>query len=166
MLDMKSGKPRQTGSTLSLGSLLYSMSLVADYPLHNAGNDAFACLLALQKLLDPDNTKVPRPRVRNKNLPLNKSMCLNPATISPMLTPPLISSPVMRSFPSTPRQLSPNDSGDAKMSGRSSGLSPNFLTGADPRQMGVAFVDEQGRIRRSPSTPDLRDTKAMSATIG
>ncbi|KAJ8586129.1 hypothetical protein M405DRAFT_853430 [Rhizopogon salebrosus TDB-379] len=56
MHDPKTGKLRAQGSTLSLGGLLHSLGLDPPCALHNAGNDAFLCLLALQKMLDPGNT--------------------------------------------------------------------------------------------------------------
>ncbi|KAI0033955.1 hypothetical protein K488DRAFT_77531 [Vararia minispora EC-137] len=69
MLDARTGKSRQPGSTLSLRSIMHSLSVTLDYPLHNAGNDAFACLLAMQLLVDPKNTRVPAtPPVNNRPL--------------------------------------------------------------------------------------------------
>jgi len=84
MQDPKSDKARVAGSNLSFENLLYSFTLPltpnspsasAEKPtppqqqlpalvlpqctLHNAGNDAFMCLFALQKLLEPTNTSVP-----------------------------------------------------------------------------------------------------------
>lgn len=63
-------QPRAPGSTLSLGNLLSSFPSpassanghgkgLADVQMHNSGNDAFMCLYAMQKLLDPEGTKVP-----------------------------------------------------------------------------------------------------------
>ncbi|KAG1724405.1 uncharacterized protein EDB91DRAFT_1171003 [Suillus paluster] len=60
MHDPKTGKLRAQGSTLSLGGLLHSLSIDPPCALHNAGNDAFMCLLALQKMLEP-STSTPRP---------------------------------------------------------------------------------------------------------
>lgn len=59
MHDPKTGKLRTQGSTLSLGGLLHSLGLDPTCALHNAGNDAFLCLLALQKIMDPDNAHMP-----------------------------------------------------------------------------------------------------------
>jgi len=85
MQDPKSDKVRLAGSNLSFENLLYSLTLPrtpnspsgsGDKPtlqqqqqlpplvlpqctLHNAGNDAFMCLFALQKLLEPTRTSVP-----------------------------------------------------------------------------------------------------------
>lgn len=59
MPDPKTNKPRAPGSTLSLENLLRSLPAEIPCQLHNSGNDALMCLFALQKLLDPENTKVP-----------------------------------------------------------------------------------------------------------
>ncbi|PPQ77562.1 hypothetical protein CVT25_011422 [Psilocybe cyanescens] len=79
MPDPKSDKARLSGSHLSLENLLYSLTLplspnspsgqrqpspqpplvLPQCTLHNAGNDAFMSLFALQKLLDPRGTQVP-----------------------------------------------------------------------------------------------------------
>ncbi|OAX40998.1 hypothetical protein K503DRAFT_554028 [Rhizopogon vinicolor AM-OR11-026] len=69
MHDPKTGKLRTHGSTLSLGGLLHSLGLDPPCALHNAGNDAFLCLLALQKLLDPDNTHMPEIDMRKLRKP-------------------------------------------------------------------------------------------------
>ena len=59
MHDPKTGKLRTPGSTLSLGGLLHSLGMDVKCALHNAGNDAFLCLLALQKMLEPGTGAVP-----------------------------------------------------------------------------------------------------------
>jgi hypothetical protein len=59
MLDSKTSKPRAPGSTLSLENLLRSLNADVPCARHNAGNDAFMSLVALQLLLDPENTKLP-----------------------------------------------------------------------------------------------------------
>lgn len=62
MLD-QNGKPRPHGSTLSLGKLIQSFGYTLPCTLHNAGNDAFMCLWALQMLFDgPEKVKAPVPR--------------------------------------------------------------------------------------------------------
>lgn len=60
MHDPKTGKLRAQGSTLSLGGLLHSLGIDPPCALHNAGNDAFLCLLALQKMMEP-GTVTPMP---------------------------------------------------------------------------------------------------------
>ncbi|KAK7049261.1 hypothetical protein VNI00_005862 [Paramarasmius palmivorus] len=65
---------RQSGSTLSLENLLRTFALtpspdgrtapmiLPNVTMHNAGNDAFMCLFALQFLLDPNGTTPPTPK--------------------------------------------------------------------------------------------------------
>ena len=69
MQDPKTGKTRAHGSTLGLGSLLHSLGIDVQCPLHNAGNDAFLCMLALQKLLDAEGVAVPDTRVKPRRSP-------------------------------------------------------------------------------------------------
>lgn len=84
MLDPKTEKPRIGGSSLSFENFLYSLTVpfapnspntekqspspqpqpmipivLPKCTLHNAGNDAFMCLFALQTLLEPTATLVP-----------------------------------------------------------------------------------------------------------
>jgi hypothetical protein len=60
----QSGKPRPKGTTLSLEKVVQSFGYSVPCTLHNAGNDAFVCLWALQMLLDgPDKLKAPIPRM-------------------------------------------------------------------------------------------------------
>lgn len=53
------GKPRQPGTQLSLLALLKSLGVDVQCALHNAGNDAYASLLALQLLLEKQKTAIP-----------------------------------------------------------------------------------------------------------
>ena len=64
MLDSKTGQPRAQGSTLSLDNLLRSLNTDIPCARHNAGNDAFLSLVALQLLLEPENTKLPTVKQR------------------------------------------------------------------------------------------------------
>lgn len=84
MTDPKTEKPRLSGSSLSFENFLSSLTIpsalntpntekqqlspqpqsivpvvLPQCALHNAGNDAFMCLFALQKLLEPTGTLVP-----------------------------------------------------------------------------------------------------------
>ncbi|KAG6856380.1 hypothetical protein H0H87_005077 [Tephrocybe sp. NHM501043] len=78
MLDPRTNAPRVPGSTLSLENLLRSFStnpipvspkgdtpavsvplVLPNVMMHNAGNDAFLALFALQMLVDPSGTQVP-----------------------------------------------------------------------------------------------------------
>lgn len=55
MLDPTTGLARQSGSTLSLANLLRSCGIdTTKIVFHNSGNDAYAALLALQMLLEPE----------------------------------------------------------------------------------------------------------------
>jgi hypothetical protein len=55
MLDPTTSLARQAGSTLSLVNLLHSLGVdVSPIVFHNSGNDAFAALLSLQLLLEPE----------------------------------------------------------------------------------------------------------------
>lgn len=55
MLNFKSGQPRQKGQILSLSNMARSLDIDLPCTYHNAGNDAFICLLSLQTLLEPDS---------------------------------------------------------------------------------------------------------------
>lgn len=68
MEDPRTGQSRVSGSTLSLGNLLSSLKVDVQCAMHNSGNDAFMCLFALQKLLDPANTPVPKTRERKPSI--------------------------------------------------------------------------------------------------
>lgn len=60
------GKPRAPKTTISLPAALASLGVDARWSFHNSGNDAFSCLLALQMLIDRDNTKVPIPSIPHR----------------------------------------------------------------------------------------------------
>ncbi|KAI0059416.1 hypothetical protein BV25DRAFT_1918451 [Artomyces pyxidatus] len=176
MLDAKTGMTRQPSSSLSLRSLLHSLSVNVDYALQNAGNDAFALLLAFQLLLDPKNTTLPLPRARNAAMPpSNMTLSRSPAPLAfpSMLTPPLISSPailVPRSHSTSPHALlatAPDyfGRGEPTASRRSSRI-PNQSPAPDARRRKVSGVlpDEQGVQRQS--TIDRLSSGLASATIG
>jgi len=83
MHDPKTGKLRAQGSTLSLGGLLHSLGLDPPCALHNAGNDAFLCLLALQKMMVPDNAPMPEidPRRIRKSKPVGVGPPVSPVML-------------------------------------------------------------------------------------
>jgi len=114
MQDPKSDKVRLAGSNLSFENLLYSLTLPrtpnspsgsGDKPtlqqqqqtpplvlpqctLHNAGNDAFMCLFALQKLLEPTGTSVPTiKKGTNKLLGKHAQSLPPPVAAMPMAIP-------------------------------------------------------------------------------
>jgi hypothetical protein len=66
MIDPATGEARQAHCTLSLVNLVQSLRLKPDiqWQSHNAGNDAYMTLFAMQKLLSPDTTTptVTKPR--------------------------------------------------------------------------------------------------------
>lgn len=57
---IKASRPRAQNTILSLSDLLQSLGIEVPCILHNAGNDAMMCLLALQVMLEPKGTKMPR----------------------------------------------------------------------------------------------------------
>ncbi|KAF5384712.1 hypothetical protein D9757_006191 [Collybiopsis confluens] len=73
MIDPKTGKERQPGSTLSLENLLRSFTstsqkdsiVLPNIKFHNSGNDAFMCLFALQMFIEPKGLSVPTPKRTN-----------------------------------------------------------------------------------------------------
>ncbi|KAK2462867.1 hypothetical protein APHAL10511_005065 [Amanita phalloides] len=111
MVDPRTNKPRSPGSTLSLENLLRSVNTVTPSDgsdekhrspspshlpnciLHNAGNDALMCLVALQILLDPTGTQIPSP----KKIKSPRATMFAP---SPVGTPPIPLTPdCMAGFP-------------------------------------------------------------------
>lgn len=189
MLDAKTGQPRQPNSTIPLSSLLLSLNFPVDYALHNSGNDAFACLLAFQKLLDPEGTRAPPLRIRTTG----RSGNFNPAAASmpfsvglvpmsmPILTPPIMSSPLLRPHSTSPHARTPDDYFDRdELSANRSRRSTQQLvapspdagsrslratdTGSRRISMTVSTADEQGRMTRV-SSGEFPDTK-MRNTLG
>ncbi|EPT03398.1 hypothetical protein FOMPIDRAFT_1115990 [Fomitopsis schrenkii] len=57
---IKASRPRAQDTILSLPDLLQSLGIEVPCTLHNAGNGAMMCLLALQMMLEPKGTKIPR----------------------------------------------------------------------------------------------------------
>ncbi|KDR85929.1 hypothetical protein GALMADRAFT_109453 [Galerina marginata CBS 339.88] len=106
MQDPKSDKPRVAGSSLSFENLLYSLTLPSSplgtpssasrqpspqppvvlpkCTLHNAGNDSFMCLFALQKLLVP---KTATPTIAKKTRP---TLAANKFNSAPLLSTPMM----------------------------------------------------------------------------
>lgn len=130
------GRPRAKGSTLSLQSLLISLGVDVQCALHNSGNDAFLCLLALQLLLEPEKTKVPN--LRNRSI---QQTIMRNAARSPMpgmtVTPPMqmygmlpVPSPVM--YP----QMSPV-------------IAPTMSPGPSTSMSPIVHSDDSGSGRRS-----------------
>ena len=59
MIDTHTNKARQPGTNLSLKNILGSLNADIGCTWHCSGNDAFGMLLALQLLLQPENTQIP-----------------------------------------------------------------------------------------------------------
>ncbi|GJE89548.1 hypothetical protein PsYK624_056510 [Phanerochaete sordida] len=86
-----SGKPRAKGSTLSLANLVQSLGVDVQVPMQNAGNDAFLTLLALQLLLDPEQTKVPNLRGRSVRQTIMRNASRGPVGMTAMpMTPTMV----------------------------------------------------------------------------
>lgn len=153
MLDAKTGAPRQPGSLLSLRSILHSLHIPLDFVLHNAGNDAFACLLAFQMLVDPKNTQLPSPRMNPPAIGITQSMTFGslPLPSPTLLVTPIMVAPMPRSHSASNFQHL--NAGEGLSLLRRSSTSPNRLSA------GAAAPDEDGRI------DDAAD-KLKSATVG
>ena len=107
MLDPKTNKSRQSGSTLSLENLLRSFvthpfspegqgdgagagagmdgtggtpAIIPNVMMHNAGNDALMCLFALQMMLEPALTKAPTVVVKPRHM-IRPTYVPNPAAM-------------------------------------------------------------------------------------
>lgn len=150
MLDAKTGAPRQPGSLLSLRSILHSLHVPLDFVLHNAGNDAFACLLAFQMLVDPKNTQVPPPRMNPPGMGITKSMTFVPPPLpSPtLLTPPIMMAPMPRSHSASNLQHYNTGEGLGLTLPRRSPTSPNRLSTGDVHAS-AGTPDEEGRINNA-----------------
>ncbi|KIP04321.1 hypothetical protein PHLGIDRAFT_36980 [Phlebiopsis gigantea 11061_1 CR5-6] len=163
------GKPRAQGSSLSLSNLLQSLGVDVQCTPHNAGNDAFVALLALQTLIDPANTKPPAMRgraiqqnmMRNASrspaaahgLPLPLPLPLSPGV---PLSPPVMAmyglqvpSPMMYPHPPQSPSLTP----DTQEGGRwPSGYVAHQPGGQRPRKTsGLAPADGRGTLSRRGS---------------
>ena len=165
MLDAKTGSPRLPNSLLSLRSILHSLHVPLDFVLHNSGNDAFACLLVFQMLVDPKNTQAPPPRVQGHPA-LTRSMTQGSLPLlSPMLTPPAMAVAAMPRPHSASPQTPHFDMGDGLAIPRQSPTFPNRLSvGNIQARISIAGAPyEEGRIKNTPDA--LRRTFAH-ATIG
>jgi hypothetical protein len=96
MVDPQTGKTRAPKTMLSLAAVFRSFGIDVQCAFHNSGNDAFLTLLALQLLLDKDNTQVPS--LRGRSIQGSRSSAIRPV-------PTQI--PMMPAFPMA-AQLSPN----------------------------------------------------------
>jgi hypothetical protein len=170
MLDARTGTPRQPTSTLSLRSLLHSLNLNIDYQLNNAGNDAFACLLALQLLVDAKNTKIP-PTPRSVRPNMTRSVSLfgpTPITPTSMVPSELMIPPVM---PATQRAHSASPRIFMPVNGAFPFPPTKTQQGARARTKSnnlASQADEDGRITQatSASLADRLSKRLANTTIG
>ena len=125
MTDPQSGKARAPKTMISLASLFRSLGVDIQCTFHNSGNDAFLSLLALQLLLDKDNTRVPQ--MRGKSSSKNSTRAVNRTHSG---NPPLL--PVASVLP---MMMQPQ-------------LSPNSLTAG--YSMNAYLDNESGMMRRTP----------------
>ncbi|KAF9011435.1 hypothetical protein BDQ17DRAFT_882319 [Cyathus striatus] len=158
MLDPKMDRPRAQGSTLSLENLLLSFTkapvsgssspasvqvppiVLPQCVMHNAGNDAFMCLFALQMLLEPEKMQVPAIKktrgVRHGVIPM-------PIMIKGR-------SPMMAASVSSPGMLLPRKTGNTSPS------SPSFLARpSSTYDLASEFGQMNMSIPRSSSAPYL-----------
>lgn len=163
MLDAKTGLPRKPNSLLSLRGILHSLHVPLDFVLHNSGNDAFACLLVFQMLVDPKNTQVPPPRKKPAGMALAGSAIhgsmplLSPMLSSPMMAPATM--PRSRSASVIP-QLNTGES--LAIPCRSTSF-PNRLSVVGYTDTNAESPDEEGRIK---DTQEFLSNKLANATIG
>lgn len=172
-----SGKPRGKGSALSLANLLQSLGIDIQVPLHNAGNDAFLTLLALQSLLDPEATKVPnlRGRTVQQNVMRNASrgpvgmvgMPMSPGT--PVGTPVIamyglqVPSPML--YPHSPSMspnispnISPNLYSDQDSPRSSDYFQPSPGGGRPRKASGLQPADGRGSLSKRGGDSAVEDT--------
>ncbi|TFK56810.1 hypothetical protein OE88DRAFT_1650283 [Heliocybe sulcata] len=144
MIDMKTAQPRRQGSTLSLGNLLASLKVDVQCTLHNSGNDAMMCLFALQKLLDPEHTKVPSMRGRQTPaLPHGYAPSPSPSVMVPTFS---IQQPWMAY--GTPVEVSQSRS-EYRRSASS----------------GFHYSGDSGRSSTSPRNPTFRDEDLKGGSL-
>jgi hypothetical protein len=160
MLDANTGLPRQPTSLLSLRGILQSLHVPLDFALHNSGNDAFACLLVFQMLVDPKNTQVPPPRMNTTGMKLARSTTHGSMPfLSPMLHPPIMAMVTMPRSQSTSNIL---NTGESLVMLRHSPTFLNRLSVGDTN-VSAGIPDEEGRIR---DAQDPLSSKFAHATIG
>jgi hypothetical protein len=114
IVDPHTSLSRQPGTTLSLANLLRSLSVdISQIVFHNSGNDAFAALVSLQLLLEPDtDTKLKKAReARDEEAPLSpaspKAPLSPPRPVGdPSEYPPVVPSGIARVVPASPVETS------------------------------------------------------------
>lgn len=159
MQDPRTGQSRATGSTLSLGNLLTSLKVDVQCRMHNSGNDAFMCLFALQKLLDPEHTQLPEMKVRGRGMmnPINRgalgTMMPRPVSISPsMMMYPMMGAPAFSSHAAA-ALLDPKPT---------LGTTGRSYSGPIASQERLSGSDEFGQMANSLQRPSLKDRRLSS----
>ena len=167
MLDAKTGQPRQLHTSLSLRSLIHSLGLNIDYPLHNSGNDAFVSLLAFQLLVDPQNTKIPPPKPR-QGRPSGYSRSISMFSPTPMVSTTLVPPVMPAAMASRPHSTSPHLQSlpsQSQLHVVSSRHSQFLSSNASGNRRGTPAVDENGRLVRPLSSGDLLAQEMARTTI-
>ena len=75
------GKPRNQGSTLSFPNLLLSLGIEVRCTLNNAGNDAYMILVALQALMELENTNNTSSFTHSSSRPIQNRISSMPISI-------------------------------------------------------------------------------------
>ena len=129
------GKPRAPKTTISLPSALASLGVDARWSFHNSGNDAFSCLLALQMLIDRNNTNAPNPSIprKGRNAEIN-------ALRTPSRSPGPMGVSARKSLPIVP----PHGIGEVGMNT----TAPSRGTAGNYR-----VPNEPGSVRQTPGRP-------------
>ncbi|KIM82190.1 hypothetical protein PILCRDRAFT_820560 [Piloderma croceum F 1598] len=159
MQDPRTGQPRASGSTLSLSNLLSSTNVDVQCTMHNSGNDAFMCLFALQKLLDPMNTVAPEITMKKKKNAGGPSKMFKRSSVGP--ASPMFASPIMpmmtgQRFPG--RAMAPNA---VSLSNRSSsGPTGKLQANGIP-----ASANEFGQARMPKSSHPFSTTDRRSSVV-
>ena len=149
------GNPRAAGSIISLTNFVNSLGIPTQGIAHNAGNNAFLSLLALQFILEPKVTKVPNlmsPEIQQAIMRNSgRGSVLMPGMAGmPMATPVMPMYPMMAlPSPTTlfpPSPMSPSLSPDFRDRDRSSsrdGTPSTPSSGGQPRKVSLHFQMEE-----------------------
>lgn len=148
-----SGNPRVQGSALSLMNLTQSLGVNAQGILHNAGNDAMLCMLNLQLLLDPENTKIPNLRGSNVQQALMRNAARGPVGMGGMpgiaLAPPVM--PIYGMMPMGSPVLYPQLAPDDGASSRRGSPSQPSPSGRPRKPSTLSLADGRGSMSRRGS---------------
>ena len=120
IVDPHTSLSRQAGTSLSLANLLRSLSVdVSQIVFHNSGNDAFAALVSLQLLLEPDtDTKLKKAgQTRDEEAPLSPASPKAPKSPlrpvgDPSEYPPVVPIGIARIVPTSPVETSTRPAAD------------------------------------------------------